>query len=202
MTKGSSGSSVENKGMVMRISSVIISCLIFLTNNCFACHTLEEDKGLVITQKTKLYVPFQYSLEDLPNELINQTVVYLSPVDILTFSHVSKRIKRLLNNNFWLRYIDKRQYELFDETVYYFCCLSYKKRASPAKIALANYYYKIGSKSYNKKLIKHSASLGLPKAKQYLKKYDDNPHHDDYYSFGHTPNVYRPYRGFASHRYY
>jgi hypothetical protein len=72
--------------MVMRISPVIIFSLIFLSNNCFACHMLEEDKKPVITQKTtKLCVPYQYSLEDLPNELINQITVYLSPLDILTF---------------------------------------------------------------------------------------------------------------------
>jgi len=109
-------------------------------------------------------------LETMPNEIIHEITTYLDPLSIVKLSHVSKRIREFLSNDFWIQYNLSHSYQTFNEKNSYLFILSYTRPAIPIKVMIANYHYEIGIKENKQHLIKKSSLLGLPKARNYFEK--------------------------------
>jgi hypothetical protein len=92
----------------------------------------------------------------------------LDPQTILNMSHVNRKLRRLINDEFLTSYITNFKYEVFKEQAYFLWILPYKKEASPFKVMIANHHFEEGLKLQKLDLIQKAAYLGLPKAKEYI----------------------------------
>lgn len=90
-------------------------------------------------------------IDMLPNELLYQVAVFLSPPDIINLVKSNKKFSCLKRNNFWRYYNTENNYHSWNEGL-------------PAiKIAFSYYWFR------NNK-IRKAAAMGLPKAHAFLKQ--------------------------------
>jgi hypothetical protein len=135
-------------------------------------------------------------LEALPNVMIHEITTYLDPLSIVKLSHASKRFRKFLNNDFWVKYIYYHNYQTFNEESIYLLVLSSIEEAPPVKVMLANYHYEVGVKVNKRGLIKKASLLGLPKAQQYLnEKTSRNSYGYSSYSNSYNYNFSSPIYG-------
>ena len=128
-------------------------------------------KFLYNKEKNYIYIEDKSFIQNIPNELIEYITSYLNVSSLIQLSYTSRKFKRLFNDDFWTRYNHQNHYQIFKNERSYLLLLSFNKEEFlPLKITLANYYYETGRKLDNKSLIRKAAFLGLPKAKDYLKK--------------------------------
>jgi F-box domain len=131
-------------------------------------------------------------LEALPNEMIYEITTCLDPLSIIKLSHVSKRFRKFLNNDFWVKYNYHHNYQTFNEESTYLLVLSSTEEAPSVKVMLANYYYEVGIKVNKRGLIKKSSLLGLPKAQRYLNEEASKSSYG-YSSYSNNYNYYVSY---------
>ncbi|MBN9413117.1 MAG: F-box protein [Candidatus Paracaedimonas acanthamoebae] len=125
--------------------------------------------GLFTQEKEEYpHASLEDSLRVLPNEIIGIIIAYLDPLSMVRFSHVNKKVREFLNNDYWIRYNLIHGYQEIEEENPWLNIWSIPTIVSPIKVMLANYYYEIGIKKRDKNLIKKSSTLGLLKAKKYL----------------------------------
>ncbi len=117
-----------------------------------------------------IYPSSESFFEALPNEDVSIITTYLDPISILRLSHVSRRFREFLDNDFWMRYNLSQNYQTFTEERSYYLIFSFKVEALPIKVMISNYYYEIGIDTHNENLIKKSATLGLSKSQKYLEE--------------------------------
>lgn len=92
-----------------------------------------------------------HPIDILPNELLYQVAVFLSPPDIINLVKSNKKFSCLRMNNFWLYYNTENNYHSWNEEL-------------PAmKIAFSYYWFR------NNK-VRKAAAMGLPKAHAFLKQ--------------------------------
>ncbi len=102
-----------------------------------------EIEGLVTTESQPI--------DMLPNELLYQLALFLSPPDIINLIKSSKKFSCLKNNNFWLYYNMENNYH------------SWNGELPATKVALSYYWFR------NNK-VRKAAAIGLPKAVAFLKQ--------------------------------
>lgn len=154
---------LEDESEELKYKKSCCSCesLFYFVQSVFQC--LSQNN-----QVEYRYIENKSPLEILLNEIMHEITTYLDPLSIIELSHVSKRFRTFLNNDFWVKYNYHHNYQTFNEESTYLLVLSTKEEAPPVKVMLANYYYEVGIKVKKRDLIKKASLLGLPKAQQYL----------------------------------
>lgn len=121
-------------------------CLGTLTKHHYKKIGYDEDyeiEGLVDTENQPI--------DMLPNELLYQIAVFLSPPDVISLIKSNKKFSCLKNNNFWLYYNKKYDYFSWNEEL-------------PAITVAFSYYW------FRNNKVRKAAAMGFPRARTFLKQ--------------------------------
>lgn len=92
-----------------------------------------------------------HSISMLPNAVLYQVSVFLSPPDIISLVKSNKKFSCLKSNNFWIYYNKKHKYDSWSEEIY------------AIKVAFSHYWFR------NNK-VRKAATMGFPRALEFLKE--------------------------------